>query len=262
MTTPFLYSIRMRASAASHHVSGAERLAGRERVERIVQELVSRALSRGIDPDQVVVTIESLKGAPVQELRSLDLTATPVRGINGCRQAARAMLLSSSISHVAVDAAFSHLDSGASSSGENMRGAMIMDRDTGERLEPDHERGVRVSRFDWNDAASEQIDRELARIGLTHFRTKEALALATKVAHAPGMVAELCWSDDRNYTAGYTACCSTGYIRFTHMKAEGTDRGGRVFFVKRDNFDRDAFLSYLQYEPVLITSTGTCRTSK
>jgi len=261
MTSPFLYSIRMRASAASRHVSGAERLVRRERVERIVQELVSRALARGIDPDQVVVTIESLKGAPVQELRSLDLTANPERGVTDCRQAARAMLLSSDISQVAIDAAFRHLDSGASSSGENMRGAMIMDRDTGERLEPDRERGVRVSRFDWNDAASEEIDRELARFGLTHFRTKEALALATKVAHAPGMVAELCWSDDRDYTAGYTACLSTGYIRFAHMKDEGIDRGGRVFFVKRDNYDRDAFLSYLQYEPVLITSTGTCRTS-
>ena len=261
MTSSFLYSIRMRASAASRHVSGAERLVRRERVDPIVQELVSRALARGIDPDQVVVTIESLKGAPVQELRSLDLTAIPERGVTDCRQAARAMLLSSDISQVAIDAAFRHLDSGASSTGENMRGAMIMDRDTGERLEPDRSRGVRVSRFDWNDAASEEIDRELARIGLTHFRTKEALALATKVAHAPGMVAELCWSDDRDYTAGYTACLSTGYIRFAHMKDEGIDRGGRVFFVKRDNYDRDAFLSYLQYEPVLITSTGTCRTS-
>jgi 6-carboxyhexanoate--CoA ligase len=258
MTSSLLYSIRMRSSAESRHVSGAERLVHREFVEDIVQTMVSRALSRGVDPDQVVITVESLKDAPVQELRSLDLTATAESGVADCRQSAREMLLTAGVSHSAIETAFRHLDCGASSSSKNMRGAMIMDAVTGERLEPDHERGVRVSRFDWNDEASERIDRELAGIGLTHFRTKEALALATKVAHAPGMIAELCWSDETDYTAGYISSPVTGYVRFPNMKQEGNGLGGRVFFVRRGGFGRDALLTYLQRQPVIITSIGTC----
>jgi 6-carboxyhexanoate--CoA ligase len=138
---------------------------------------------------------------------------------------------------------------------------MIMDAASGERLEPDHERGIRVSRFDWSDTASGEIDRSLARIGLTHFRTKEALALATKVAYTLGIIAELCWSDDQDYTAGYAASLSTGYVRFMHMKEMGIGRGGRVFFVRRDGFDIDSMLNFLQYEPVIITSVGNCSES-
>ncbi|MEK6744538.1 MAG: 6-carboxyhexanoate--CoA ligase [Nitrospirota bacterium] len=262
MTTPLLYSIRMRASAASHHISGAERLSVLERVSGIVQELMTRALSRGAVPDQIVVTVEALKDAPLREVRSLDLTASAASGVADCRQAARTMLLSVGISPLAIESAFQHLDDGPAFSGGNMRGAMIMDAASGARLEPDQERGVRVSRFDWSDAASDDIDRSLATIGLTHFRTKEALALATKVAHAPGILAELCWSDDSTYTAGYIASRAAGYCRYPFMKEMGIDRGGRVFFVKRDLFDKDPFLNFLQYEPVLITSVGSCSSSR
>ncbi|MHB8845804.1 MAG: 6-carboxyhexanoate--CoA ligase [Nitrospirota bacterium] len=254
-----LYSIRMRASVASQHLSGAERLATVERVNGIVQELLARARSRGVDPDRIVVTIESLKDAPLHELRSLDLIASAASGIADCRQAARTMLLSFGISPLAIESAYQHLDDGPSTSGGNMRGAMIMDAASGERLEPDQERGIRVSRFDWSGAASEEIDRSLAGIGLSHFRTKEALALATKVAYAPGIIAELCWSDDSAYTAGYVASRAAGYWRYPSMKDRGIDRGGRVFFVRRDRFDSSSLLTFLQEEPVLITSTGACR---
>ena len=258
MTSRLLYSIRMRASASSRHVSGAERLAVQERVHGIVQELTSRAFSRGAAPDKVVITVESLADAPLRELRSLDLTASSATVIADCRQAARTMLLNLGISPLSVESAFQHLDDGPATSGGNMRGAMIMDAASGARLEPDQERGVRVSRFDWSDAASGEIDRALAAAGLTHFRTKEALALATKVAHAPGIVAELCWSDDSAYTAGYVASRAAGYCRYPRMKEPGIDRGGRVFFVRRNGFDSRSLLTFLQEEPVLITSTGIC----
>jgi len=261
MSPPLLYSIRMRASASSHHVSGAERLSVQGRIDVIVQEFMTRTLSRDAVPDQIVVTVEALKDAPLREVRSLDITASATADVADCRQAARTMLLSVGISPLVIEAAFQHLDDGPASSGGNMRGAMILDAASGARLEPDQERGVRVSRFDWSDAASDEIDRSLASIGLTHFRTKEALALATKVAHAPGIIAELCWSDDSNYTAGYIASRATGYCRYLSMKERGIDRGGRVFFVRRDMFDKDHFLRFLQYEPVLITAVGCCSTS-
>ena len=139
-----------------------------------------------------------------------------------------------------------------------MRGAMLIDSASGERLEPDRARGVRVSRFDWSDTAAEAIDRALAVIGLTHFRTREALALATKVAHGPGVVAELCWSDDPGYSAGYVASRTGGYVRLRQMKLSGNRSGGRAFFVSSTGFDRSALMRYLQETPVLITAVGKC----
>jgi 6-carboxyhexanoate--CoA ligase len=136
---------------------------------------------------------------------------------------------------------------------------MIMDAQTGERLEPDPERGVRASRFDWSDETKEKIRELLAGIGLTHFRTIEALALATKVAHAPGMVAELCWSDDPEYTAGYVASLTTGYVRFPCLKEQGDEKGGRAFFVRREETDMDSLIRYLQTEAVLMVDAGACR---
>jgi 6-carboxyhexanoate--CoA ligase len=148
------------------------------------------------------------------------------------------------------------LDSGPAPSGGNMRGAMIMDASTGERLEKDPERGIRASRFDWSDDAAAMIDSGLARLGLTHFRTKEALALASKVAVAPGMVAELCWSDEPDYTAGYVSSRQFGYIRLTSLKHPGAPHGGRVFFVNSAAYDFDALRHYLQRVPVIITESG------
>ena len=139
-----------------------------------------------------------------------------------------------------------------------MRGAMIMDAVTGERLEPDRERGIRASHFDWSDEASRAADGALARLGLTHFRTKEALALATKVAHGPGVVAELCWSDDPDYTAGYVASLAFGYIRFPVLKQRGALTGGRALFFDRGRGSVEALQIYLEQVPVVISSCGSC----
>jgi len=140
-----------------------------------------------------------------------------------------------------------------------MRGAMLIDAETGKRFEPDRSRGVRVSPVRLERRSVERIDRELSALGLTHFRTKEALALATKVAYAPGIVAELCWSDEPDYTAGYVADRTKGYVRFPHLKQVGNGFGGRAFFVTHDDLDRNALMAYLQETPVLITEIGTCR---
>lgn len=259
MTSPTFYSIRMRASAGGRHLSGAERLVTADRVARTAQELIERARGRGIDPDQVQVTVDSLRGLLIKNIQALDLTAFTALDMTQCRSASRQVLQAAGISLVAIENAFMLLDRGPAPSGNTMRGAMIMHAETGERLEPDQERGVRVSRFDWSSEAYAAIDRELTRIGLMHFRTREALSLASKVAHSPGVIAELCWSDDSDYSAGYVSSLSTGYVRFPFMKQSGRTSGGRAFFVKGKGFDRDALLSYLQKEPVIVSGIGSCR---
>ena len=46
---------------------------------------------------------------------------------------------------------------------------------------------------------------------------REALVLASKVQSAEGIVGELCWSDDPDYTVGYVACNGI-YHRIPNMK--------------------------------------------
>ena len=122
---------------------------------------------------------------------------------------------------------------------KSMRGAMLVDAITGERLDTG-DRGVRVSHMDSFDSHA-LGDNE-------HMR--EALVLASKVQSADGIVGELCWSDDPDYTVGYVACNGV-YHRLPNMKEFGSDIGGRVFFVRSD-IDSESVIEYLERTPVLV----------
>ncbi len=254
-----LYSIRMRASAGNRHISGAERIVAFENVEGTIGDLIVRAAGKGCRPDEIIVTVDHLKDTAIQRLMALDLVTLAALNAESGRLAASQVLLRTGVSPHAASVAINHIMTGASPSGGAMRGAMIVDARTGERLEPDAGRGVRASRFDWSDEAAEKIRHLLSDIGLTHFRTIEALALATKVVHAPGIVAELCWSDDPDYTAGYVASLKTGYVRFPFLKERGDKKGGRAIFVDKDRADIASIIEYLQTTVVLIVDTGSCR---
>jgi 6-carboxyhexanoate--CoA ligase len=252
------YSIRMHASAEAKHVSGAERIVAAEQIDRTVSELIDRAMNKISSPDRITVTIEDLGTMPIRTLTALDVITVEAADPAASRSIAAQVLLQAGIANHAIDRAFYLLNTGAAPSGENMRGAMIMDRQGDERLEPDAVRGVRASRFDWNGEAGNRIRQQLADKGLSHFRTYEALALATKIAHGPGVLAELCWSDDPDYTAGYVASLRTGYVRFPFFKKRGDKKGGRVVFVDSNGLNVEALIHYLQAEAVLITDIGIC----
>jgi 6-carboxyhexanoate--CoA ligase len=254
-----LYSIRMHASADGRHLSGAERIVPHEKIEVVVGELLARAEGKTHSPEKIVLHIESLGDMPPLCLTALDLVTMNASDVIIGRSTASRILQIIGVSSQAVETALECLSKGAALSGGVMRGAMIMDAKNGERLEPDHERGVRASRFDWSEEASDKIDKSLVAVGLTHYRTREALALATKVANGPGIVAELCWSDDPDYTAGYVASRSMGYVRFPFLKQSGDTSGGRVFFVDGNKLDMDALIWYLQTQAVLINDIGVCR---
>jgi 6-carboxyhexanoate--CoA ligase len=258
MDQDLLYSIRMRASVGNRHVSGAERIIFPNKIDATVQAFVTRARNKKFTPEQIVITIDRLGNIPIDTLTALDVVTVNTPDMTTGRSAASRILRSLGISEQSVVTALNLLSNGATPHGRCMRGAMILDSQQGERLEPDHERGVRASRFDWTDEALDTITSKLAAIGLMHFRTREALALATKVAHAPGIVAELCWSDDPDYTAGYVASRNIGYVRFPILKLRDDPGGGRVFFVDRNTLDMELFIHYLQLKPVLIIDGGKC----
>ncbi len=246
------YSIRMRATYEGRHVSGAERIVRPDAIDTVIRELAARAMDRRHFPDKITVTVETLGDQPLRRIKALNMTSLGISSVEAGRLSAISALQHMGVSLLSAEKAVRYLSTGASTSGHAMRGAIIMDSRTGERLEPDQERGVRASRFDWDEQGLIQTRQRFAELGLTHFRTFEALALATKVAHAPGGIAELCWSDDPDYTAGYVASLQSGYLRYPALKAAGDPNGGRVFFINGDDFDLAAFVKYLQIEPVLI----------
>ncbi len=252
MNGTLYYSVRMHASIGSKHLSGAERLVTTTVLDRAVSELVSRALSKRVAPDQITVTIDCLGAGRPRILKSLDVTMMPGDDYRAARIAASKVLREIGVSDIPINLALDLLSRGAAPSRQNMRGAILMDGLTGGRLEPDQERGVRATRFDWTPEADHLIRTKLAGYGLSHFRTREALALATKVVHGPGVIAELCWSDDPDYTAGYVASRSKGYVRFSFLKQAGNNRGGRVLFIDHQMSSIQRLVDYLQNEAVLI----------
>ncbi len=245
-----MYSVRMRASQDERHVSGAERITEESGILPTASELIERALSheRG-KPDFINISVEELK-TPVKHLASLPITLVNAEDAASGKDAAKKILRCLGISSFCIDKAFSLLESGPCN-GESMRGAVMMDLE-GKRLEPNKQRGIRAMRMDITKDASLELHRLLDSAGLSSNYThiSEALVLATKVASVDGTIAELCWSDDPYYTAGYVASKKLGYMRISHLKKEGDFRGGRVFFV--DNIDLNRYINEIENCPVLV----------
>lgn len=237
-----LYSVRMRAAQGGphenggHHISGAERIVKLEEVGAIAQSLAERALhhSKGT-ADFINITVDLIPPEKITYIDCLTVEEHKTGNIPESHQLAIELLQGTTITETAVRKAISMLKS----LDKSMRGAMLVDAMTGERLDTGN-RGVRVSHMDSFDSHA-LGDNE-------HMR--EALVLASKVQSAEGVVGELCWSDDPDYTVGYVACNGV-YHRLPHMKELGSDIGGRVFFVQSD-IDSESVIEYLESAPVLV----------
>lgn len=252
-----LYSVRMRASCQGRHIAGAERIVEGQAVAETTAALVERAMSsvQG-QPDGVHCSSEQIDPATVSYAKLPDVTNYQVCDWQEGRLAASALLSSSGVSSLVAAQAVALLANGAGPDGTVMRGAVIMDALTGERLEKDPSRGVRVSRMDLVSERRPDVESLLATAGLNHHRVLEALLLAGKVLQAPGIIAELCWSDAPDYITGYVATPQSGYQRISDMKMVGDARGGRVFFVDLTNISLKELTDYLELQPVLFTAAG------
>jgi len=232
-----LSCVKMRASLDGSHISGAERIVARRDVPKTVASLVSRALSheKG-SPDFINVKVEpggepvTLRALPV----STDVVSTPEEGWRRVDELLR-------------DAGFSRTAEIRDLFREtySMRGAMLLDADTLERLEPDRERGVRATYMDAADS--------LASAAGVKDHYAEAVVLATKVQNAPGIVGEICMSDDPDYVTGYVATKSLGYRRITVLKEKGDPSGGRIFLYRGRREDVPETLRFLERRSVLVT---------
>ena len=239
------YSLKMRASQQvgegdqkhEQHISGAERIVSRDAVEAVCTAMAHRALthSKG-DPDFINIKIEKVSENDIQILKALPVTRIDV---NTWQQG--------------LEKAFELVGEAAAGIREKlpellqatfpMRGAMLYDIATGTRLEPDQQRGVRATYMDALHSSTVDSNKN-------HFN--EAIVLATKVANAPGMVAELCISDDPNYITGYVASKELGYVRIMKMKEMGDENGGRIFLFDSRKASAEECIEYLQKKKVLV----------
>lgn len=246
-----LYSVRMRSAKdrphekGGKHISGAERLLEEQAVDEAVRQMIRRARmhTRG-KADFISIKIERIDRNKVEEIPALAFLDLQAGDLADGRRFAKQQLLTCGISKQAVDKAFSLL----LDLKDNMRGAALLEAETGERLDAFHMRGVRVSRMDVKDEAGFAC--WIKKQGFEGLHVREAAVLAAKVAAAPGVIAELCWSDDPQYLTGYVAAQGV-YHRITPLKSFGDERGGRVFFV-RSGTELNKLVQYLQEQPVLV----------
>ncbi len=245
------YSIRMRAVKGGDHISGAEGIYEKDNITKIVQKYTQRAfLHEKGRADEIRLIVEKLKQRPAR-ISSLPLCTLNTRNPEAARKTSLKLLSSMGITERAIDEAFK-----AIAVGITMRGAMLMNIE-GVRLEPDLLRGIRVTRMGITDEASTALSRKLSRFSLNNPTVKEALILASKVHRHPMILGELCISDDPNYTTGYIATRSHGYIRLPHIKKRRIPYGGRVFFIAGGEVKE--LIKYLQRAPVLINKIKPCR---
>ena len=239
MSEAGLYSVKMRAARAGEHTSGAEKIVPAAAVPRVAALLAERALShaKGV-PDFVNLKIEA-QPAGVLRLKALAVTTHETATAAEGRAVAAELLTGAGI--LRVDEIMRRF-----AESHALRGAMLLDADTLERLEPDRERGVRATYMD--DEAS--LEKGTAG-GKNHYA--EAIVLATKVQHAPGIVGEICVSDDPDYVTGYVATRELGYRRITVIKEKGDPNGGRIFLYRGPRAGVADTIRFLEHTPVVVT---------
>lgn len=240
------YSVKMRASKEGKHISGGERIVEREALKEVINSLIERP--RDFDFLNIKVKL-------VQKLNYIDRSLK----IENCSfpdtHQANAFAIEiihkyTGIDKVKIENFINLIHVGASDRGDVMRGAMLVDTN-GNRLERDRNRGVRTTGVDFEDR--EKVRSKLIKKGFTD-RTLDALAIATKNLNYPDILGEYCISDDPDYQYGYVAVKGS-YIRIYPLKDKGNDKGGRIYFVKKE-VDLDRLYNYLEEEEFLIRELG------
>ena len=242
-----IYSLKMRASkhtgSVQEHVSGAEKILPQQELPQQMEALLSRALHHAKGKaDFINLKIEAISSESLKYIEALPVStheaANPAEGRQFMCQIMTELGLT-------PDKCQKILELFQATYG--MRGAMLLDVDTLERLEPDQQRGIRAT---YMDSIAPKGEAKAICDGKNHFQ--EALVLASKVLSAPNIIGELCMSDDPDYITGYIATRDKGYIRITQLKEMGCPDGGRIFLYRGPKAQVENCIKYLQEQRVLV----------
>ncbi len=242
-----LFSLKMRASAhldgKDCHISGVEKILSKEQLPDVARALVSRGMNHAKgDADFLNLKIEELLPEAILYLDAPPVTTIEVDSWQeGLREVER-FLREEGIDN--IDGIMQRLQESYA-----MRGAMLLDIHTLERLEPDQARGVRATYMD-----CERTDNTPLSDVKNHFA--EAIVLAAKVMNCPGVVGEICISDDPDYVTGYVASKRAGYRRITRMKPLGSEQGGRIFLFDSTLASPADAIHFLEKQPVIVRTVA------
>lgn len=233
-----IYSIKMRASKNNKHVSGAERIILQNDITKNISALVDRALHHSLGrADFINIKLEEIHPEELEYLDVLPVSTRATENIDASYKVMREILNELNLD-VDTDELINLLRNS-----RPMRGAILYDIATKKSLAPNPERGIRVTYMDAE--CPSYIDNKK-----NHFR--EAIVLATKVLHAPGIISELCMSDDPEYVTGYISSLKHGYVRLTPLKELGNKHGGRVFIFDSRKANIEDTITYLEKQKVLV----------
>lgn len=231
-----LYSIKMRASQKDRHISGAERIVEKADIDATVGELTTRAVQHSLGcADFINLKIETVSQEDIQYLEALPVSERFADSIEESYAIMGTLLAETGVKNPQQIVKLLQ-------NVKPMRGAALYDISTQTRIEDDPQRGIRVTYMD--------AEGSTAGTEKNHFR--EALILATKVANAPGILAEICLSDDPEYVTGYFASKKHGYVRLSPLKNSGDTHGGRIFIIDNSRNIARATIAYLENKKVLV----------
>ncbi|ACR18235.1 6-carboxyhexanoate--CoA ligase [Corynebacterium kroppenstedtii] len=261
------FSIKMRASArvssspstsdgssgdhtesrdrADRHISGAERIVSASDIMQTVTELEHRAWTHSNgQPDDVVVSVHRVDEDEITHIPALTRETRHTHTVDDAHR---------TITEILRDAGIRTAEHAlkALTRIRGMRGAMLLDADTGERRDTKDIRGVRVTALDNDMATGADAAEEMSSSAATKPYYCEALTLASKVQYHPAVCAELCISDDPDYTTGYVST-SGRYVRIENIKPMGSPQGGRVFLVRGTDDEIADCINYLENTAVIV----------
>ena len=244
------YSVRMRAAKNGPHELGGKHISGGELLSTYsdLKHAVNALLEKGLNhtrgkPDFMQIQLESIQ-EPIKFIMPLHIETHEVNSVENGQALAWRLLEKAGIQKEIIEKAYEEITKYS-----GIRGAILIDIHSGERIDDRNEKGVRVSRMDWLNTNFEKWADYYNMPN--NSRVKEALVLATKVSEHPATIVELCWSDDPDYTTGYVASKKLGYQRITNLKEYGDERGCRIFFVNCSK-DQNSYKHYLEKKPVFI----------
>ncbi|REH78090.1 6-carboxyhexanoate--CoA ligase [Staphylococcus felis] len=218
-----MYSVKMRSSQNTSHISGAETICDMKDIEKTIQNYFKKGFfHENGEVDFLNLKIEKVT-QPIQTFNALNIYENHT--LNTLTQ-------QSGVSRAALNKGRHYIQSEI-----NYRGAIILCAKTGRRLDSTKERGVRVTHFAFENHSTSALSE----------RVQDALAIATCISHHSHVKGELCISDDLSYTTGYYAT-PLGYHRLHHMKANNSREGGRIIFVD-DTIHLDSYIAFLEKTP-------------
>ena len=228
------------------HISGAEKIISEKEINNVLNLLIKRAITHPKGKaDFINIKIKNISEEKIIVLDALKVTtiktATPENGKEKILEILSNLGISNGKNILNLFNTFFSL-----------RGAMIIDINDLERLDKNMQRGVRATNMD----------------GISNYQSfshsknhyNEAIVLATKVINAPGIIAEICISDDPDYTTGYIASKKFGYIRITNIKKSGSENGGRIFLYNGKKEDIEKTIEYLENQHVIVQNIENLNT--